>query len=61
MVVNNNNELVAVISERDYLKATNSNQELPTANEQRFSDAKQASPSNSLKKARRDTAIELFR
>ncbi|MGB2739848.1 MAG: CBS domain-containing protein [Cognaticolwellia sp.] len=32
MVVNNNNELVAVISERDYLKATNSNQELPTAN-----------------------------
>ncbi|AZQ82725.1 CBS domain-containing protein [Colwellia sp. Arc7-635] len=33
MVVNNNNELVAVISERDYFKATNSNQELPTAND----------------------------
>ncbi|WP_077288294.1 CBS domain-containing protein [Cognaticolwellia aestuarii] len=31
LVVNSSNELVAVISERDYLKATNSNQELPTA------------------------------
>ena len=30
-MVNNSHELVAVISERDYLKATNSNQELPTA------------------------------
>jgi acetoin utilization protein AcuB len=33
MVIDNNNKLVAVISERDYLKATNSNLELPTANE----------------------------
>lgn len=33
MVIDHNHELVAVISERDYLKATNSNLELPTANE----------------------------
>jgi acetoin utilization protein AcuB len=33
MVIDHNNELLAVISERDYLKATNSNLELPTANE----------------------------
>lgn len=33
MVTDNKNQLVAVISERDYLKATNSNIELPTANE----------------------------
>lgn len=33
MVVDKNNELVAVISERDYFKATNSNLELPAANE----------------------------
>ncbi|TWX70935.1 CBS domain-containing protein [Colwellia demingiae] len=33
MVTDSKNELVAVISERDYLKATNSNIELPTANE----------------------------
>lgn len=33
MVIDNNKGLVAVISERDYLKATNSNLELPTANE----------------------------
>lgn len=33
LVVNNHDELIAVISERDYLKATNSNQEQPTANE----------------------------
>lgn len=32
MVTNHENELVGVISERDYLKATNSNLELPTAN-----------------------------
>jgi acetoin utilization protein AcuB len=32
MVIDNNNELVAVISERDYFKATNSNLELPAAN-----------------------------
>ena len=31
MVVNNENELVGVISERDYLKATNSNIELQSA------------------------------
>lgn len=31
MVVNKENELVGVISERDYLKATNSNIELPSA------------------------------
>ena len=31
MVINNDNELVGVISERDYLKATNSNIELPSA------------------------------
>jgi acetoin utilization protein AcuB len=33
MVTDSKNQLVAVISERDYLKATNSNIELPTANE----------------------------
>jgi acetoin utilization protein AcuB len=33
LVVNNAGELVAVISERDYFKATNANQELPTANQ----------------------------
>jgi acetoin utilization protein AcuB len=33
MVIDNDNKLMAVISERDYLKATNSNLELPTANE----------------------------
>ncbi|MBU2869812.1 CBS domain-containing protein [Colwellia sp. E2M01] len=33
MVTDEKNELVGVISERDYLKATNSNIELPTANE----------------------------
>jgi len=33
MVVDKNNELVAVVSERDYFKATNSNLELPAANE----------------------------
>lgn len=33
MVTNDNNELVGVISERDYLKATNSNIELPSAND----------------------------
>ncbi|WP_114325772.1 CBS domain-containing protein [Candidatus Colwellia aromaticivorans] len=33
MVTDSNNGLVAVISERDYLKATNSNLELPTASE----------------------------
>ncbi|PCI57864.1 MAG: CBS domain-containing protein [Gammaproteobacteria bacterium] len=33
MVINQKNELVAVISERDYFKATNSNLELPTAND----------------------------
>ncbi|MBL4898994.1 MAG: CBS domain-containing protein [Colwellia sp.] len=33
MVIDNNKGLVAVISERDYLKATNSNLELPAANE----------------------------
>jgi len=33
MVIDHNNELVAVISERDYFKATNSNLELPTAND----------------------------
>jgi len=32
MVINNNKELIAVISERDYFKATNSNLELPSAN-----------------------------
>jgi acetoin utilization protein AcuB len=32
MVIDNNNRLVAVISERDYFKATNSNLELPAAN-----------------------------
>ncbi|TMM45397.1 CBS domain-containing protein [Colwellia ponticola] len=32
MVTDKNNKLVAVISERDYFKATNSNLELPTAN-----------------------------
>lgn len=32
MVVDHKNQLVGVISERDYLKATNSNIELPTAN-----------------------------
>ncbi len=32
LVVNDSGELVGVISERDYFKATNSNQELPTAN-----------------------------
>jgi len=32
LVVNNNNELVGVMSERDYFKATNSNLELPSAN-----------------------------
>ena len=33
MVIDHNNELVAVISERDYFKATNSNLELPTASD----------------------------
>jgi acetoin utilization protein AcuB len=33
MVTDSKNQLVAVISERDYLKATNSNLELPAANE----------------------------
>jgi len=33
MVTDKNNVLVAVISERDYFKATNSNLELPAANE----------------------------
>lgn len=33
MVTDSKNQLVAVISERDYLKATNSNIELPTAND----------------------------
>jgi len=33
MVTDKNNKLVAVISERDYFKATNSNIELPTAND----------------------------
>jgi acetoin utilization protein AcuB len=33
MVIDKNYELVAVISERDYLKATNANIELPTASE----------------------------
>jgi len=33
MVTNDKGELVGVISERDYLKATNSNIELPTAND----------------------------
>lgn len=33
MVTNNQGDLVGVISERDYLKATNSNIELPSANE----------------------------
>lgn len=33
MVTDKHNKLVAVISERDYLKATNSNIELPTAND----------------------------
>lgn len=33
MVIDQNNKLVAVISERDYLKATNSNLELPTASD----------------------------
>lgn len=32
MVTDKNNKLVAVISERDYFKATNSNLELPVAN-----------------------------
>jgi acetoin utilization protein AcuB len=32
MVVSKNKELVAVVSERDYFKATNSNLELPSAN-----------------------------
>lgn len=36
MVINSKKELVAVISERDYLKATNSNLELPAANEKDF-------------------------
>lgn len=33
LVINNNGELIAVLSERDYFKATNSNQELPSAND----------------------------
>ena len=33
MVTDSKNQLVAVISERDYLKATNSNLELPAASE----------------------------
>lgn len=33
MVTDNKNQLIAVISERDYLKATNSNLELPAASE----------------------------
>ncbi|KGJ94605.1 CBS domain containing membrane protein [Colwellia psychrerythraea] len=33
MVTDSKNQLIAVISERDYLKATNSNIELPAANE----------------------------
>lgn len=33
MVIDQKKELVAVISERDYFKATNSNLELPAANE----------------------------
>jgi len=33
MVTDSKNQLIAVISERDYLKATNSNLELPAANE----------------------------
>lgn len=33
MVIDKSHELVAVISERDYFKATNSNLELPAANE----------------------------
>ena len=33
MVIDQKNKLVAVISERDYLKATNSNLELPTASD----------------------------
>lgn len=33
LVIDQNNELVAVISERDYFKATNSNLELPAASE----------------------------
>lgn len=33
MVTNSQGDLVGVISERDYLKATNSNIELPSANE----------------------------
>lgn len=33
MVIDNDHKLMAVISERDYLKATNANLELPTANE----------------------------
>ncbi len=33
LVINNKGELIAVLSERDYFKATNSNQELPSAND----------------------------
>ena len=33
MVINKNNELVGVISDRDYFKATNTNIDLPSANQ----------------------------